>query len=51
VPTNTFRLQATTNLSPFNWITVTNFPLTIGNHNLVTNTNGSSTMFYRLINP
>jgi len=51
VPTNTFRLQATTNLSPANWIIITNAPLTIGNHNLVTNTNGSSTMFYRLINP
>jgi len=51
VPTNTFRLQATTNLSPANWIPITNIPVTIGNHNFVINTNTSSTMFYRLINP
>ena len=51
VPTNTFRLQATTNLSPANWIAVTNFPLTIANHNFVTNSTGSRTMFYRLIYP
>jgi len=51
VPTSPYRLQASTNLSPANWISVTNNQLTTGNHNLVTNTNGSSTMFYRLINP
>ena len=51
VPANTFRLQATTNLSPANWIAVTNIPVTIANLNRVTNSTGSSTMFYRLINP
>jgi len=51
VPTNTFRLQATTSLTPANWLAVTNFPLTIADHNFVTNSTGSSTRFYRLIHP
>jgi len=51
VPTSPYRLQATTNLVPANWIVITNLPLTITNHNLVTNTTGSSKMFYRLLNP
>lgn len=51
VPTNAFRLQATTSLSPANWNAVTNFPLTVANHNFVTNSTGGSTLFYRLISP
>ena len=51
VPTSPYRLLATTNLITANWIAVTNSPLTVANHNQVTNTTGSSTMFYRLINP
>lgn len=51
VPTNVFRLLASTNLSPANWIAITNLPVTSANLNRVTNRTGSSTMFYRLINP
>ncbi len=51
VPASPYRLLATTNLAPANWIAVTNLPLTITNRNLVTHASGSSTMFYRLVNP
>ena len=44
-------LQATANLSPANWMAVTNFPLTLANHNSVTDSTGSSARFYRLIYP
>jgi sugar lactone lactonase YvrE len=51
VPTSPYRLIATTNLAPANWNAVTNTPRTIANQNVVTNTAGSGTMFYRLVNP
>jgi hypothetical protein len=51
VPTSPYRLLATTNLAPADWFAVTNIPLTIANHNLITNTMGGSMLFYRLINP
>ncbi len=51
VPTATYRLQASTNLVPANWINVTNLVLTFTNYNVVTNTVPSKTMYYRLINP
>ncbi|HEY3761989.1 MAG TPA: hypothetical protein VGN23_09600 [Verrucomicrobiae bacterium] len=51
VPTSPYRLLATTNLFPANWVSVTNFPLTVTNHNLVTRPMTSSNMFYRLIYP
>jgi streptogramin lyase len=51
VPTAPFRLQATINLSPANWIALTNFPATIASHNFVTNRPAGNTLFYRLINP
>ena len=51
VPTNTYRLQSSASLSPANWVTVTNIPLTIASRNLVTNTTSSNNMFYRLIYP
>ena len=51
VPTNSFRLQASTNLAPANWVIVSNVPVTIANHNVVTNSPASRTMYYRLISP
>lgn len=51
VPTSPYRLIATTNLTPVNWFAVTNTPRTIANQNIVTNTAGSGTMFYRLVSP
>jgi M6 family metalloprotease-like protein len=51
VPTSTYRLLASTNLVPANWIAVTNLLLTITNHNLVTNSTTNNAMFYRLVSP
>jgi streptogramin lyase len=51
VPTSPYRLLAATNLAPANWIAVTNLPRTFANQNVVTNSSGSGTMFYRLVNP
>jgi M6 family metalloprotease-like protein len=51
VPTSQYRLLATTNLAPSNWIVVTNVPRTFANQNVVTNLSGSGSMFYRLVNP
>ena len=51
VPTNSFRLLATTNLVSANWTAVTNPPLTITNCNVITYPPGAGKMFYRLVNP
>ena len=51
VPVNPYRLQATTNLTPANWIAITNQTWTVNNYNLVTNAATANTMFYRLIYP
>jgi sugar lactone lactonase YvrE len=51
VPTSLYRLIASANLAPANWTAVTNVPRTLANRNIVTNTAGSGTMFYRLVTP
>ncbi|HEX9046559.1 MAG TPA: immunoglobulin domain-containing protein [Verrucomicrobiae bacterium] len=51
VPTNSYRLLSTPRLSPAQWSAVTNIPITIANHYIVTNTTGSNAMYYRLVYP
>jgi sugar lactone lactonase YvrE len=51
VPTNQYRLLATTNFASANWNVVTNVPLTITNQNIITNISGGGTMYYRLVYP